>query len=190
MTRPLRLQFPGAVYHLTVLNPVRANMVKRVEDWPWSSYLVTAGKATAADWLETDWVVKQLGEETAAARKAYRRFVQAGEEGASPWEKLRSQIYLGGDDFLARMAKLATEQGKDGAPKRHRQSARPDAQAVLRAVTQTFRVITDAVQNRGLQPASRAWVYLLRRAANLGLLKTAARAGVSPVPDFTDSTGN
>jgi len=163
-----------------VLNPVRANMVKRVEDWPWSSYLVTAGKAAAADWLEADWLMRQFGDETAAARDAYRRFVRAGMAGTSPWEQLRSQMYLGGDDFLARMAGIAKEQDREGVPQRHRQPARPEAEAVLRALMEAFRVEADAVQNRSHQPAFRAWVYLLRRAANLSLRETAARAGVSP----------
>ncbi len=163
-----------------VLNPVRANMLKRVEDWPWSSYLVTAGKARAVDWLEADWIVNQFGEDAVVARQAYRRFVRAGVDGSSPWPELRSQIYLGGEKFLARMQKLAAEQDKEGIPKSHRQPVRPGAEAVLLAVAQAFGVKAEAVRSRSHQPAFRAWVYLLRRAANLSLREAGERAGVSP----------
>ena len=163
-----------------VLNPLRANMVKRVEDWPWSSYPATAGKTQAANWLEADWIVKQFGEDGVTARQAYRRFVRAGVDGSSPWPELRSQIYLGGEKFLARMEKLAAEQDKEGVPKSHRQPARPGAEAVLLAVAQAFGVKAEAVQSRSHQPAFRAWVYLLRRASNLNLREAGERAGVSP----------
>jgi hypothetical protein len=167
--------------HYIVLNPVRAKMVERAEDWPWSSYPTTAGKTQAADWLEADWIVKQFGEDTAAARQAYRRFVQAGVEGPSPWQQLRGQIYLGEETFLARVEKLAAEQNKEGVPASHRRPARPEAEAVLLAVAKAFGVTAEAVRNRSRQPAFRAWVYLLRRAANLSLREAAQCAGVSPV---------
>jgi hypothetical protein len=139
-----------------------------------------AGKTQAADWLEADWIAKQFGEDAIAVRQAYHRFVRAGVDGSSPWPELRSQIYLGGETFLARMEKLAAEQDKVGVPKSHRQPTRPGAEAVLLAVAKAFGVTTEGVQNRSHQPAFRAWLYLLRRAANLSLREAAACAGVSP----------
>ncbi len=162
-----------------VLNPVRANMVKRTEDWPWSSYAATAGKTPAPDWLQADWIVKQFGENPAAARQAYRRFVRAGVGGPSPWPELRGQIYLGGEKFLARMEKLATERDREGIPHIHRRPARPGPEAILTAVAKGFGIKAEEVRNRSHQPAFRAWVYLLRRAANLGLREVAEGAGVS-----------
>ena len=57
MAKPLRIEFAGALYHLTsrgdrreaiyeddvALNPVRAGMVALSEEWPWSSYRAMAG---------------------------------------------------------------------------------------------------------------------------------------------------
>ena len=37
------------------------------------------------------------------ARGAWREFVTAGRASPSPWEKLRHQIYLGDDEFIARV---------------------------------------------------------------------------------------
>ena len=163
-----------------VLNPVRAGMTQRVEDWPWSSYAITAGKREAPDWLDAEWIVKQFGADPITARQAYRRFVRAGVDATSPWEALRGQVYLGEDKFLARMEKLATEQDKQGVPASHRQPTRPDAEAVLTVVAKAFGVTPEEVQNRSYQGAFQAWVYLLRRAANLNLREVADKAGVSP----------
>ncbi|MDP1558174.1 MAG: transposase [Nitrosomonas sp.] len=44
-----------------VLNPVRAGMVKRVDQWPWSSFSVMIGKSNCPEWLQTDWVLSQFG---------------------------------------------------------------------------------------------------------------------------------
>lgn len=36
-----------------VLNPLRAGMVKRLEDWSWSSYGASCGQTAAPEWLQT-----------------------------------------------------------------------------------------------------------------------------------------
>ncbi|MBI3343500.1 MAG: transposase [Gammaproteobacteria bacterium] len=163
-----------------VLNPVRAGMAQRVEDWPWSSYAITASKRESPGWLDAEWIVKQFGTDPSAARQAYRRFVRDGVDGASPWGALRGQVYLGEDKFLARMERLAVEQDKQGIPASHRQPTRPDAEAVLTAVAKGFGVTPEQAQNRSHQPAFQAWVYFLRRAANLSLREAADKAGISP----------
>lgn len=163
-----------------VLNPVRAGMAQRVEDWPWSSYAITASKRESPGWLDAEWIVKQFGTDPSAARQAYRRFVRDGVDGASPWGALRGQVYLGEDKFLARMERLAVEQDKQGIPANHRQPTRPDAEAVLTAVAKAFGVTPEQAQNRSHQPAFQAWVYFLRRAANLSLREAADKAGISP----------
>jgi putative transposase len=163
-----------------VLNPVRAKMVKRVEDWPWSSYAATAGKRQAPDWLAARWLVKQFGANPATARQAYCRFVREGISRPSPWTELRSQIYLGEEQFLARLEKLAREQDRQGIPASHRQPLRPDATGVLAAVAKTFAATPNQIRERRHQQAFQVWVYLLRRAANLRLRDVADMARVSP----------
>ena len=163
-----------------VLNPVRAHMVKRVEDWAWSSYRATVGKTDAPDWLQAVWIAQQFSVDAHSARQAYRRFVQAGLGGPSPWAELRSQIYLGGDKFLSRMAKLAAEKAPEGIPMSHRQPVRPSADAVLADVAKVFGIKLEEVKNRVSQIAFQTWVYLLRRAANLSLREVAEKACISP----------
>jgi putative transposase len=84
-----------------VLNPVRAGLVVRAEDWRWSSYRATAGLAGRPEHLCIDWLLGQFGRGRRAAQRAYIAFVA---EGADPiWDHLKAQVYLGNDDFVARM---------------------------------------------------------------------------------------
>lgn len=109
-----------------VLNPVRAGLVKRPEEWRGSSYRAIAGEAKKPVFLEVDWVLSQFGRRRAEAKKAYRRYVLEGLQGKSPWERLKGQILLGTEDFLARLREPL--RGKDllrEVPRAQRYVARP-----------------------------------------------------------------
>ncbi len=38
------------------LNPLRADMVKKLKDWPLINYLATISAVSAPEWLDVDWV--------------------------------------------------------------------------------------------------------------------------------------
>lgn len=84
------------------LNPVRAGLVARPEEYPWSSYRAYLGQETLP-WLTTDWVLAQHGNSRAKARASYQAFVLAGAgEGSRPdfyGSGLDSRI-LGDDSFV------------------------------------------------------------------------------------------
>ena len=91
------------------LNPVRAKMVKRPDAYRWSSYRALVGLATQPDWLDVHSVHEQVapGKSAPDAAAKYAQFVADG-KGIQLWDDyLRQQIYLGDDDFIARMQKHA-----------------------------------------------------------------------------------
>jgi len=102
-----------------VLNPVRARMVRRPEDWPWSSYRATAGLAPEPAWLVTPWLLGHFGQPGPGARAAYARFVA---EGARPvWDDLKGQIYLGTPEWVERMkARIADPDALADVPRPQR----------------------------------------------------------------------
>jgi len=55
-----------------VLNPVRAGMVARPEDWPWSSYRATVGLPASGEYkfLTTSWLLGQFGADETSARRS------------------------------------------------------------------------------------------------------------------------
>ena len=63
-----------------VLNPIRAGMVKHIEQYPWSSYPATMGMTDCPSWLDTDWMLGQFGEASRRAQRHYADFVAEGED--------------------------------------------------------------------------------------------------------------
>jgi hypothetical protein len=83
-----------------VLNPVRANIVKRPQDWKWSSYRSTAGRAKSPQWLTADWILAQFGRRRKRAQRLYHQFVMEGITKETPWKDLKGQIFLGDKEFI------------------------------------------------------------------------------------------
>ena len=109
-----------------VLNPVRARMVRKTSAWPWSSYHAMIGSEEVPAWLQTDWVLGQFSAQRGRARKRYIDFVREGVGLPSMWEKLRGQVFLGGDEFLKRTQKLADKAAIGEIPRAQRRPlARP-----------------------------------------------------------------
>ena len=59
------------------LNPVRAGLVKQVEDYAWSSHVAYTEKETLP-WLTTDWVYGHFSRQRAACIRQYIKFVDEG----------------------------------------------------------------------------------------------------------------
>jgi len=87
------------VCRYVVLNPVRAKMVEKPEDWKWSSFRATAGKEPPRSCLTTDWLLGQFSRTRAKAETEYRQFVHLG-IGKMIWNEVKGQTLLGEDDFV------------------------------------------------------------------------------------------
>jgi REP element-mobilizing transposase RayT len=115
-----------------VLNPVRAGMVDRPQDWEWSSYRATAGMVEGHRCLSKDWVLGQFGADPEEARRRYRSFVQDKVEDHPVWEELKGQILLGDDDFVKKLGSVLEPQGAvREIPRIQRLAARPDLETLL-----------------------------------------------------------
>ena len=90
------------VCRYAVLNPVRAKMVETPEEYPWSSYLATAGKTKPHPCLTTDWVLGQFRSKRGKAEQEYRKFVTWGIGKPTIWAGVRGQAILGEEDFADR----------------------------------------------------------------------------------------
>lgn len=91
-------------------NPVAAGLVARPAQWPWSSCRAHGLLAPAPPWLDSDGVYAQLLGRSAATpaerRRAAELYVAEAEGGVAGFSwagALRQQIFLGDDDFIARM---------------------------------------------------------------------------------------
>ena len=57
------------------LNPVRAGIVEKPEEYRWSSYPAFIGKTKAPEWLETGWLLPNFGKKKKLAIQNYKAFV-------------------------------------------------------------------------------------------------------------------
>lgn len=83
-----------------VLNPVRAGMVQRAQDWPWSSFRATIGLDEKPKWLRDDWLLSAFDRNKSSAIRRYLNFVVEGMSRASVWADVKHQVYLGDDRFV------------------------------------------------------------------------------------------
>jgi len=83
-----------------VLNPVKANMVKQVDDWHWSSYRSMIGSVSSPEWLSGDYLLAQFDRNRSRAIKQYKSFVKAGIKNGPIWDQVTNQVYLGDSAFI------------------------------------------------------------------------------------------
>lgn len=94
-------------YFLTVsryihLNPVKAGLVVKPQDYRWSSYRHYAGGSDAPEWLRQDWLKEYFGDEDREARRLYCEFVESAcdDPPQYPKEKVVAQAILGSEKFV------------------------------------------------------------------------------------------
>ncbi len=105
-----------------VLNPLRANMVKSLEEWRWSSYPCITGQQASPAWLDTDWLLGQFGPDRSKALQGYRQFVMAGRGLPSTMQETRHQLLLGDDAFVERHWQTKNPEALREMSKAHRRS--------------------------------------------------------------------
>ena len=122
------------VCRYVVLNPVRAKMVEKPEDWMWSSYLATAGKTKPHPCMTTDWVLGQFGKKRAKAEQEYREFVHWGIGQKTIWTEVRGQSLLGEEGFVDTLVDhLKKHKDIPEIPKSQRYAHRPSLEKLLNA---------------------------------------------------------
>ncbi len=92
------------------LNPVRAKMVKKPEDYRWTGHLSYLGRGTD-DVIDEGFVLDQFSGKRALGRRRYRQFVWEGISGGheEKYYRVKDQRYLGEDSFVERIEKERKE---------------------------------------------------------------------------------
>ena len=159
-----------------VLNPVRAKVVERPEDWRYSSYRATAGMIAPPEWLAAEKLLSFFD----GQRANYRKFVSEGIGKASVWEDLKGQIYLGNDAFLERMQNLVDRKVVHGIAKAQTKPLCPSVDEIVATVGRAYGIPSSHVLDKSHAEAYWLAVFLMRRAGNLSLQEVAEHARVSP----------
>jgi len=93
------LQYVSRYIHL---NPVRAGIVRKPDDYLWSSYCAFIGRIKAPPWLETECLLSKFGRNRKQSMKGYRDFVEKTEIETleNPHEHLVGGFILGNAGFV------------------------------------------------------------------------------------------
>jgi len=144
-----------------VLNPVRAKMVERPEDYCWSSYRATAGLEQASEWLALETLAPFFGEPS-DWQANYRAYV-AEKIGSDErlWDKLQNQIYLGSEAWMKEVRKIVeSKMRSDDHPRPQREVGRPKMAAIVAAVARAFGVTPAWIQTTRGNAARRVAAWL------------------------------
>jgi hypothetical protein len=167
-----------SVARYIVLNPVRARMVSRAIDWPWSSWAATAGLAPVRSWLTVTTLLDRFDPfDRDHARAEYGRFVQDVVAGAKrPWDDLVGQLYLSSKAFIARVQERIEEQPRSAEhPVVQRFPCRATLDEVRESVVSIFRCDPARSGSRG---ARMAYALLARSEALARLAEIGAALGI------------
>lgn len=154
------------------LNPVRAGMVERPEDHPWSSYLDYIGIRKHPEWLTTTFILNYFGTKKAGF-SAYRRFAEElrDKDYESPFAGVVASTMLGSESFICELAAMhAVDKQRDRElPAAWRLATKPSLPAILDAVGE----VSDKDRVR-----KNAAIYLCHRFSGAGLKAIGEQFGV------------
>jgi REP element-mobilizing transposase RayT len=166
------------------LNPVRAGLVARPEDWGWSSYPGYVSPALRHGWVRHEALLAAWRGEWGGkdAARAYRGYVEAGvaDPPGSPFRETFGGWVLGSSGFVDRLRTLVGAVASDPPLREARQLACQEVEAVLAAVTAYYGLDAGALRrrhDRHIARAMAAWLCRRHTEATLGAL--AGRLGLS-----------
>lgn len=117
-------------------NPLRAGTVKRLADYPWSSYLAYAYNRKAPQWLSRNLILSRYKKPN--RHRQYREKVQKyAKEEKRLWEDLRHGLFLGTKSFVERLRQdYLPSEADQSMPQQTEMTKSLDPQSVLRTSQQ------------------------------------------------------
>lgn len=120
------------------LNPVRAGMVTRPEEYRWSSYNNYIGQGVASSWLKVETILDYFSNSAKEARQKYRSFVEdlLGKEYESPFKNTFGAAVLGTAEFIEMVTTehLAEKEIDRAVPDIRQFKSNPELEEILKAV--------------------------------------------------------
>lgn len=136
------------------LNPLEAKMVKKIDDYPWSSFRYFVTQLNPPAWLYRQEIYEQL-QAKSRLREKYRAFVALGvdEELAQFYNKGNTAPYMGSEAFRD-WAYAQCEMDETDVSNEVIQLFRPSIEEIVERVAETFKVnkASILVSQRGRVP--------------------------------------
>jgi REP element-mobilizing transposase RayT len=148
------------------LNPVQAGLVKKPEEYKWSSYPEYIGRTKGGGLITCDWILGQFSGDRSVARRLYRRFVDEGVASkVSPFGSLKAGLILGDDNFIQDITKRLNLKKHREIPESKRLLRGVSLEDVMKAVTKRFGIDEEEIRATGRRDnlARKISLYLLRK---------------------------
>jgi len=165
-------EYAQALSRYIHLNPVRAKIVARPEEYRWSSYLDYIGVSKPPAWLNTSFILGYFGSGEERFGK-YRGFVEEllGSEYENPLGGAVATTILGSQSFISKL----TEKHVDG-----KQNNRELPAARLLKTKPSLQAILEAVKNisSSSKIEKNAGIYLCHKYSGAGLKDIGEKFGI------------
>jgi len=152
------------------LNPVRAGLVDRPEEYPYSSYSVFIS-GQADDLVRGDLILGMVASRKQEARKRYRDYVEAaiGEDLESPIKKVYGGMVLGSAGFIKEtLKKIEEDYTRNVEVSGRRQLRTPgEIDEILELIAETYRIPKEAITSGTPSEAKKAAIYLIKKHTGL-----------------------
>jgi REP element-mobilizing transposase RayT len=151
------------------LNPLRAGIVKQLEDYPWSSYLdyLNLRKSNITD---PSFVLNLIDNNTLKAIKKYRNYLIEYQDMKDPLKKSYHRIALGSTTFIEKIKEKIDQEGQRREIPSTRYLSKYDGDTIILKMTQVLHIEKKAIfdKKRGNLNRSLA-IYLVKRFTPLSL---------------------
>ncbi|HDO21614.1 MAG TPA: transposase [Nitrospirae bacterium] len=148
------------------LNPVRAKMAEKPEDYPYSSYPYYITKKKS-DILSTGLILSLHSADRKDAKRRYRDYVESaiGKEIENPCKKVYGGMILGRNPFIKEVLKKLKRQYLQRGDISHRRQlmGRHDMEEIIELVAQECGVTKDDILKGRDREARKAAVYLTKK---------------------------
>ncbi len=155
------------------LNPLRAKIVKKLEDYPFSSFPYYIDKRSPViKRLDTSLILSRFSNETEQAQKMYGEFVIKNRKMKSPLENIFRSIALGDKRFIEKIKEKISSLSQDREIKETRLISVYSSDEIIKTISDCFHIKEDIIlkKQRGNIYRQLA-VYLIKRYTTLPLRK-------------------
>ncbi|ABQ28074.1 REP-associated tyrosine transposase [Geotalea uraniireducens] len=147
------------------LNPVRANMVERPEEYLHSSYAAYTGESDGL--VHTTDLLAMFSKDTKAAKQHYQKFVESTleEKQESPTKKVYGGMILGSAPFIKEALNRLEEELLQRTETSHKKELRAiwEADKVLSVVADHYGVTVETVAGPERNDIRKVCIYLLKK---------------------------
>ena len=151
------------------LNPLRAGIIKQLEDYPWSSYLDYLN-LRKSDMTDPSFVLKSIDQDTFKAMNKYREYVSESQNMKDPIKESYHHIALGSATFIERVKEKIEHLGRRREIPSTRFQSKHDVDTIITKMTQALPIERKRIfdKKRGNLNRSLA-IYLIKRFTPLSL---------------------